>query len=424
MTRHPYYQRYHNELQNILRKIELKIYKTNKKRLTDYIEFLQTEIKSEPARIVTLLNPILKFCKILNKPLDRANKEDAKKIVQFADNNEQWKERTKGDFKAIYKQYRKWLTGNIDFPDDVRWIKGKVLLNYKKVIEKTPDQIMNIDEFKKFLSNCNSPRDKAMFGMIGELGLRPKEGIMLKIKNIDTTNKEYVIVTVPSDTKTGSRPVPLIFSKKWVLEWVLKYHPDKDNKESYLFVQERRNRDQSITYKGLVDRFSNILKMSGIKKKLTLYDFRKFSYTFKATKGWSDQQIKAFHGLKPKSKAIDVYIKMNCKDLLDPIKELYGIKVVKVKNKEMEIILCPNCNTQNPSVNKQCETCGVYLSIEEANNALQNSKEAKDKELNDLKLQMQAQNEQMKNQMKRFKDSIMKGLGEEIQKKIEELKTA
>ena len=414
MINHPYNQRYNRELQKLIIKLNQCKYKSNSKKLTDYVDFLQTEVKSEPARIITLLNRILRFCEILNKPLENANKEDAKIIVQFANNNERWKERTKGDFKAIYKQYRKWLTGNIDFPDDVRWIKSKVLLNYKNVYEKTPDQIMNIVEFKGFLNNCNSPRDKALFGVIGELGLRPKEAIMLKIKNIDTTNKEFIIVTVPSDTKTGSRPVPLIYSKKWVLEWVIKYHPDKDNKDSYLFVQERRNRYQSITYKGLVDRFGSILKTSGIKKKLTLYDFRKFSYTFKATKGWSDQQIKAFHGLRPKSKAIDVYVKMNCKDLIDPIRELYGIKVVNVKNKEMEIINCSNCNTQNPSSNKQCETCGVFLSIEEANNALQNSRGSKDKEITDLKKQMTAQQEQME----QIKESLMKDLTKSILEKI------
>lgn len=381
----PYEEFYDEQLNNTMIRINKELSGNNKKEIKEYIKYLKIEEKTSPARIVSLGQTIIRLYNILKIDFSKATKNDAINLVKYIEELN-IKERSKTDLKAIYKQYRKWLTGNIDFPEDVRWIKKKVLCDYRKVEEKTPEEIMGVEDYKKFISACDTPRDKALFGMIGELGLRPRESIMLKNRNIDTTNPEYVIVTVPADTKTGSRSVPLIFSKKWILEWKNKYHIDKDNPNAYLFIQERRNRNRPLSYKGLIDRFNRILKQSKISKRYTLYDFRKFSYTHKALKGWSDQQIKAFHGLRPKSKAIDVYVKINCKDLLNPVKELYGLTTKKIHNKEMELIVCPNCSTEQPSSNKQCETCGVYLDISEANKLLEDKKKQENKKENEIEL--------------------------------------
>lgn len=360
---------------NTLKRIDSILNGQNKNKLLRYIDFLKHEEKTSDARIISIASKIIAYCKELKKPLANATRQDAQKIVKFADSQE-WTERTRSDFKATYKQYRKWLADpdNAIFPSDVSWIRKKVLYNPKKQKEVTYSDIMKTEDYKKFISACDNPRDKAMFGMIGELGLRPKEAIVMKLGSIDFSNSEYVIVNVPADTKTGFRAVPAIFCKKWLREWCIKYHPEKHNKEAFLFTQLQRYKDQPISYKGLHDRFEQIKKRAGLDKKykkFTLYQFRKFSYTFKASKGWSDQQIKAFHGLKPKSKAIDVYVKIDPKDLVNPLKELYGLKTKKVHSKELTVILCPNCGAENPDTNKNCEECGLVFDITEANKLIQ-----------------------------------------------------
>jgi len=397
---------YSNQLKKTLTKLE-SIDKKNKELAKTYFEYLKHEVKASDSRIIDLIERFIIFADILKKPLDKATKEDAQKIVKHADNLT-CKERSKSNIKAIYKQIRKYLTGNIDFPEDVRWIKGKVLLDYRKVEEVTPDQIMTIEDFKKFLNCIDTARDKAMFSLMGELGLRPKEALMLKIKHIDLSNPQYILVTVPSDTKTGSRTVPCIFAKKWLIEWIVKGHPHKDNKEMWLFTQQRRNHDQQLSYKGLEFKFNEIKKIAGFDKKFTkftLYQFRKLSYTFKALKGWSDQQIKAFHGLQPKSKAIDVYVKINPKDLIDNMKEMYGLKVKKEKGKTLTVITCPNCQEENPDSNKQCEKCGLLFDIGEANKKVKENDQLKD-ELGT-----------MKDRLTRMEELILQMAEKEIKKK-------
>lgn len=391
-----YDKEYSRELTGVIGKINSLASKKAKKELIGYFNHLK-ENKTRDARIITLLRQSMRFYDILNKPISEANKDDARKIVEFADKGKtpqgkDWGEVTKSNFKQVYKQYRKWLTGNIDFPDDVRWIKGKVLLDYRQIEEVTPNSIMKVEDFKKFISSCDHPRDKALFSLIGELGLRPKEALLLKIKNVDLTNKELAMITVPSDTKTGSRTVPAIFCKKWLAEWILKFHPYKDKKESWLFPQKIGKEERPLSYSGLEFIFNEIKVRAGFNKKFskfTPYQFRKFSYTFKAGGGWSDQQLKAFHGLQPKSKAIDVYVKLDPKDLVDNMKELYGLKVVKDKGKVLSVITCPSCKTQQPDSNKQCEECGLILDLVEAN---KKTNELNEKNNNILELQKQINN--------------------------------
>lgn len=364
----PYDSAHKKRLAATLKRINEEINGQNRKLALKYADYLKTECKTSDIRITTLLQRIIDYCKLLKKPLNNTSKEDAKKIVKHAEAQD-WSERTKSDYKAMYKQYRKWLTGNEDYPSDVRWIKGKVLFDFRKDKEVLPSDIIGEEDFKKFMLACSNPRDRAMFGLIGELGLRPREVLMLQRKHVDLSNPQYGMLVIPSDTKTGSRNVPCILSKKWLSEWYQKYHPYKDDLEAPLFTQLGRNEKKGLTYNGLQDMFNRIRKRTGLDKKykrMSLYQFRKYSYTIKAKQGWSDQQLKAFHGLKPKSKAIDTYVKLSPMELIDNVKAMYGLEVRKKKETNIKVIVCPNCRAENAGINTSCEECGLMFSPKEA----------------------------------------------------------
>jgi len=57
------------------------------------------------------------------------------------------------------------------------------------------------------------------------------------------------LITVPSDTKTGSRNVPISTSVKSLLKYMEEWHPLKDE-EAPLWVQDRRNREHPLKYGG------------------------------------------------------------------------------------------------------------------------------------------------------------------------------
>jgi integrase len=364
-----------------------------------------------PFTIITYIRRFQKLDEILRKDLTQVTKEDSKTLVRYLD-KANYTEGTRMKIKSDYKTIRKYVNCGT-LPKDVEWLNGKKFYDSRKVIEKTPDDILTPEDKDKLFFACENTRDRAIIMILRETGLRPKEFLSLKKSHIsfdDTSDSN--IITVPNDTKTGSRYVPFESSKPYLLEW-LRNHPMREEKDYPLWINIGRGKLKTLDGKGLIEIFNTLKKRTKINKKVTPYSMRFGSITEKAQLGWSDQQLKAYHGHKADSKMLGVYVNMSGKDLTNKIKEMAGIVIKEDKIKpNITIITCPKCETENTNKDEFCLKCGKVLNLSTAQKLVESSKSEQDSlknEIEKLKQHQQKQEEQ-------FKDQIRKMFVEEIKK--------
>jgi len=367
-------------LKNTLKRAE-SMHKENQELLKEYSNYLEKE-ESKPQTIIAWQNRIILFDKIITKPISQANKEDAEKLCDYL-KNDKYSENTRSRVKSDYKTIRKWIVKSDLYPSDVVWITGKKLYDNRKQTEKTPEELPTEKEKDKLFYACMNNRDRALISLLRETGLRPKELLSLDRKHISFDETQDInMLVVPSDTKTGYRYVPFEVSKPYLLEW-LSNHPQRNEENYPLWIQLAKNKGERLTYKGLEGLFSKLKKRAGLQnKKISPYSFRFSSITEKAKSGWSDQELKAYHGHKPDSKMLNVYVQMSGRDLSDRIKEFAGKKTkVDIKKPEVYIVKCPKCETENTNKDDFCKKCGKVINLAKAQNIL----EQKSNELDNAK---------------------------------------
>lgn len=347
---------------NNLKKAE-QLINGNKALFEKYTLFLAKE-EARPQTITTWQRRIIFFNKVLGKSLSKANKNDAERLCEALKSG--YSENTSARLKSDYKTLRKFLTGEDYFPLDVSWIVGKKLFNPKKAEEKTPEDLPTEEEKDALFNKCMNDRDKAIFSLLRETGLRPKEILSLDRRNITFEDEDVSMITVPSRTKTGVRYVPFEVSKPYLLQW-LSVHPLRSEGNYPLFVHLARNQGHRLTYKGLEGLFTLLKERAGINKKITPYSLRFSSITLKAKEGWSDQELKAYHGHKPNSKMLGVYVKMSGRDL----KRRVAISTGKRSPDEIAkptyyVVDCPKCHAANTNKDEICSKCGAILNLAKA----------------------------------------------------------
>ena len=81
---------------------------------------------------------------------------------------------------------------------------------------------------------CHHPGDKALVAIPYD-ALRPHEALRLKIGDIQF-HENHALASIPEETKTGSRTIPIIFSYTYLGDWT-NSHPLKNNNNAPIFVR-------------------------------------------------------------------------------------------------------------------------------------------------------------------------------------------
>ena len=102
-------------------------------------------------------------------------------------------------FKQAFKKFYKW-NGN---EDSVKCINRNDKPNYKK----KPDFIITQGEVDLLISSCDNARDKAIFSLLYDMGVRVGELFSIRIK--DVSFNDYGMKVLVSG-KTGVRVVRAI----------------------------------------------------------------------------------------------------------------------------------------------------------------------------------------------------------------------
>lgn len=306
------------------------------------------------AKLEVYLFYLLRFVKMLKKPIVEATKDDLMRVVAEL-NQSHYSEETKKAFKTSLKRLYKIVRGVDDdgvFPEEVRWIDVKIKNNHRKL----PEELINEEEINSIVHCAEKFRDKALIATLYESGCRVSEVGLMKIKHV-SFEEHGARLTVSG--KTGTRKILVINSSPFLKQWI-NQHPYNRDPDSYLWYNPQNN--GCLNYTRIVAILKMAAKKAGVNKKLHPHLLR-HSRATKLANVMSDSQLKNYLGWTQSSRMASIYIHMSGKDTDDAILKTNGIEIKQETPKEpaLKPLECLNCQTINVATNRCCNTCGMIL---------------------------------------------------------------
>lgn len=219
------------------------------------------------------------------------------------------------------------------------------------------EDIPTKEEINTLLDNMPRAMDRCLVMVFLE-GLRLNEARNVKIRDIvDKKTHMIIYITV---SKSKKRPVPVINSVPFIIEW-LNQHPDRKNPEAFLFAHKRNGQILQYSQRGLQQ---IIERNNNLSKRIYPHLFRHTA----ATNDYSNLSEKLMmkkYGWKTRD-MIDRYAHLKDSSLEESILELHGIIPERKKEETIKFVEnkdCPRCKLQNPSSNLFCSRCGCALDI-------------------------------------------------------------
>ena len=166
--------------------------------------------------------------------------------------------------------------------------------------------------------------------------------------------------------KTGMRRIRLVASVPALSAW-LDVHPFKDDKESWLWLgTSTLNRNERLSYAGLVKLLNDLAKKAGIKKPVNPHNFR-HSRATELAKHLTEAQLCQVMGWVQGSKQAATYVHLSQRDTDEAILSLYGL-LEKEEGEEEKLmaIKCPRCRQDNYPGSRFCRYCGMALDVKAA----------------------------------------------------------
>jgi hypothetical protein len=322
-------------------------------------------------------------------------------------NNKAWVDLTEKDIKEVYDNLEDGIIKrengkpyeNLDdsyyskiFKSRPFEIAGKRELA-KKVIsfrtgKKKEVRFIAEDDFRKLVDNAYKPLNKLLFWLAFDIGENINSLLKLtrkdfhKQENPHTKEQEYRINLRQEILKRSRRARSEITNYSetvQLLDQILTDLKDEDRIFNFSYSTAKFSIDRAAA--------NSKIKCTPNNEKPTWKDLRSSMACDLLKKGWSTDEVNSRLGHAPSSDEIDKYINFLAIDRHTPKKKVQEFAINNLKAEIEE--------------SKERERLQALR-------------------LENVQMQMQSQQEQMKN----MKDTIMKGLAEEIQKKIEKLKTA
>ncbi len=368
------------QLKNILE--NKKISNKNKQLIISFLQNCINESLSN-ARVSFYISKFKIITRIIKKDFDKCEKGDIEKFISEISSRYD-KAETRRAFIVTIKKFYRYLTGE-DNPKVISWIKGK---NYNKTAKRQSEKIkieniLTAQEVELMIEKASNPRDRALMGLLYYSAGRIGEVIILRIKDIEFNDYRTI---VGLNGKTGYRKVPVIECSKMLKDW-LEYHPDKNNKEAYVWVsfadvnriknlnkggknkQELRepkiNSSQHIGVRYVAKLLGELGDLAGIDKKVNPHNFRHSRLTALGIMGIDEDMIKLYAGHSKTSNVTSMYKHYSYDNLNNEFDKLYGIKTEEKNN---ELINCFRCGHLNRNTLEVCENCGLALNVKEAGN--------------------------------------------------------
>ncbi len=222
------------------------------------------------------------------------------------------------------------------------------------------EDMITDEDIAALIANSLNLRDKAMWAVEYESGVRIGEFCSLKLKHVSRDTKGFLISV---DGKTGARKVRLHTSQVELSAW-LNTHPLKDNPEAPLWVT-LDNKFNRMKPDAVRRQLEKTLKRAKITKRIFPHLFRHTEITRLVLKV-PDLAMKARHGLSANSKMLSRYSHLNQDDLDDCYLDAIGAKVPETKKEDRSLVTCGKCQTVNAPETDLCISCGLPLTMQSA----------------------------------------------------------
>lgn len=302
---------------------------------------------------------------LLPIPFRKANRASIENLVRKIGSAElngkpRWSGETKSDLKKALKTFYKYVRyGNADkltpFPKEVAWIETSVPLHEQK-------EVVPLDELKMqaIIDQAPTVMEKAYYGVISELGMRPGECLSLKVGNVSFTNKGIEIHL--DEGKTGPRTIRMAIYGPLVEEY-WKTHPQKDNPEASLWFEYTPKKGwHPYTYGVALAHLKKTAQLAGIKENVNLKLFRHSAASRDANFNISEDFLRAKFGWSKSSRTPARYKHFKDQQAMnDTMGAIYAKEEIKAPEPKVKSIKCPRCRKVNPPGTNYCLNCMAPL---------------------------------------------------------------
>ena len=312
------------------------------------------------------LEIIASLSSMINQEWTTLVKDDINNLVavvmrNYAKNGQET--HTSYDHKKILKLWFRFVKlGNrlhkkVGTPDELFDVEMKEVSN-----NLVREQLIDSDDLFQLIANSMNPRDKAMWAVSYEAGLRIGEFCSLKLRHVAYDKHGFLISVIG---KTGSRKVRLHSSQVELSAW-LNTHPFKDDPEAWLWINlNKKQYGLRMKPDSVRKQLGKTVKRSNIKKRIYPHLFRHSEIT-RIVIRTPDLTMKERHGFSANSKMIARYSHLNQDDHDKAYLEAIGVPVIETETKERVPITCKICNTLNAPNSDLCTVCAKPLTMQKA----------------------------------------------------------
>jgi len=290
----------------------------------------------------------------------------------FSDIRQNMKPNSARRAMGILKQFIRWMN---DEKINTKVDLGKLLkikLPKPDTGTKRASDMLSGKEITKLIESAGNDRDRALIAMIFEGSLRPIEAATATWGDL---NFDQYGAQFTTNKKTGiPRYIRLIMSAPYLLKWKNNY-PLPINNDSSIFVSFKTPH-QELTRGGLYYIFMDILKKSGIKKKISPYYLRHSRITSMSRDQIPDNIIKLQAWGSQRSNQLATYSHLVNSDMDAVLLTRAGIITDgEKKDESLKPRQCPHCGKVHTPTTRFCDDCGQGL-IEEARTQVQQERGA------------------------------------------------
>lgn len=382
----------------VLENPELK--EEQKQILKEYLKSQEITGSKKKKTLLSQLTALSNFGEFVKKPYNEVIKKDVEEFILVLKNGNQQKidelrARIKNGEKInkntlrkympkaesrihlelLYlKMFYKWLYQTEEYPDLVKWIKTKMPKN-----KITEDELLTPEERIKLIKCCSIKRDKAFIALISDSGGRIDEVLSANIKDIvpDEFGARFFI----KQSKTKPRPIRLIMSVNYVMDWINE-HPYLDDPQAPLFINLHSAFGRRLKYYGAREILLRAKRRAGITKKVNPHHFRHSRMGDLDKEGFTERDLRIFAGWSETSPMPSRYLHSGDKEVDKKLREKAGLIKEEAKPTNFNPKKCPRCKQLNPATAVYCN-CGMALDLKAVIKDVERREQA-DQKLNDF----------------------------------------
>ena len=266
------------------------------------------------------------------------------------------------NFKQIMRSFWKWY-GKEEL------VSGQLFHNKRRSYpKKQASEMLTELEIEKLVESTLNMRDKCIIKLCYDCALRAGELIALNVGDVINNSGNWSL-SVPNQTKTGTRTIPIIYSASILSDYLQDYHAYKTRKNSPLFYSAKDElKPMRLNGMGVWWLIHRCGERAKLEKRVYPHCLRHSRLTELSRRGANEQVLKFYAGWSDTSDMPSIYCHISAQDVDETIRAITTGKKVEhvVKPSRLLPKLCPRCGTANESTNQYCSKCWIPLNEQSA----------------------------------------------------------